>query len=912
MSQSDASAPRPESLSQEGGEIQPEKTDLLLSDSSIRDALSLQSSPPFTGFRAWEPPTVEQLQASLPSYEVQQFLARGGMGAVYKARQKSLNRLVAIKILRPGVIDEELNFTERFRNEAETMAKLSHPAIVSVYDFGVTDGGQPYFVMEFIDGSDVARHLEMKGKLPVDEAVRIMRAVCEALDYAHRHGVIHRDIKPANVLIDSDDRIKVADFGLAKALHHSQDSGLTRSGITMGTQAFAAPEMSVPGAAVDLRSDLYSAGVMFYQMLTGDMPRVMFKLPSLRRPELGTRFDALICRALESDPADRFESAAQMKLAIESAARDDSSVRKSMPGGKNPPSSFRIMAAAAIIALAACAYFLFKKPSHIESRPNGNGGAAAVASNGPIPRAIRLWDAPDKTANQPGVRWEDGAARLDNGGWLRFTDTIARDASLRVEVRTNPDAKDANIALRWRKPPGTSGEEYYRISFQPEKNYLELHRVHDAKPYDRLGGWTLPRRYRSGEWLPLELKAVGNEITITADGTLLGSVRDASLMEAGGVMLYAKSNAYFRNIVFVPLDNRDAVSQTAGHEPRAVRLWNGPDKIKKSGGVSWEDGALRLDNAMQVTQPPYHADVVIRASVKMNPDAVSPSISLRGFQDDDGDGRYSATVMAAEKKINLQIFDSRPSSSQRRTILHEWPLPRAYATGEWARLELRAVGDELTVSLDGQVLGAVHNDVLTKPGMVQVYATRAGFFRDIVYVPLGNAPDMSAPAIDNWQDKTEEVREKARTISNLAVDPGLVRHIGSGDSVAMPLTRPGMRDYAVRLRFTSDGQIDLRASPAGFLYVLCQREKVLFHRYEAGESAPVVLHPNVPYPAGYDTTQPHELLVTMQGSTLRAWLDGRFIGDAQDTKLQEGPARILFTKSSTVNKVEVAELTASH
>ncbi|HBJ85227.1 MAG TPA: hypothetical protein DDZ88_15410, partial [Verrucomicrobiales bacterium] len=146
------------------------------------------------GHLRWMPPTPEHLQEMLPTYEILAILGQGGMGAVYKGRQKSLDRIVAIKILPPEAGEDDMQFVERFKNEARTMAKMNHPAIVHVYDFGETTEGQLYIVMEYIDGTDVAKMIQEKKKLPEDYALSITAHVCDALGYAHTHGVVHRDI----------------------------------------------------------------------------------------------------------------------------------------------------------------------------------------------------------------------------------------------------------------------------------------------------------------------------------------------------------------------------------------------------------------------------------------------------------------------------------------------------------------------------------------------------------------------------------------------------------------------------------------------------------------------------------------------------------------------------------------------
>ena len=265
----------------------------------------------------WQAPSVEEMQAMLPQYEVLEILGRGGMGAVYKGRQKSLKRLVAIKILPLGMADDEMKFAERFQNEAQTMAAMNHPAIVSVHDFGETPDGLLYFIMEFVDGTDVHKMIQASGRLSDEYALAITAHVCDALAYAHKRGVIHRDIKPANILIDQEGHIKVADFGLAKMHDPSQTSGLTKTNMAMGTPDYVAPEVLTPGRVADHRADLYAVGVMLYQMLTGEVPRGMFKLPSQTGIGSDARFDDIICKALEPKPEDRYQSAMDVRHALD-------------------------------------------------------------------------------------------------------------------------------------------------------------------------------------------------------------------------------------------------------------------------------------------------------------------------------------------------------------------------------------------------------------------------------------------------------------------------------------------------------------------------------------------------------------------------------------------------------------------
>ena len=265
----------------------------------------------------WHPPSAGELQAMLPGYEVQKFIARGGMGAVYRGVHKGLGRLVAIKILPPELQESDPHFVERFRQEARAMAHLNHPGIVAVYDSGEMGDGTLFFVMEFIEGTDVAQMVAAGGRLPSDHAMAIAAHVCDALQYAHDNGVVHRDIKPANIMVGYDGRVKVADFGLAK-VNQAGSTGLTQSGVVMGTLHFMAPEALTLGSAIDHRADIYAVGVMLYQMLTGKVPQGMFEMPSLKVPGLDPRYDAIVAQAMREDRDLRYQQINEMRLALDS------------------------------------------------------------------------------------------------------------------------------------------------------------------------------------------------------------------------------------------------------------------------------------------------------------------------------------------------------------------------------------------------------------------------------------------------------------------------------------------------------------------------------------------------------------------------------------------------------------------
>ena len=249
----------------------------------------------------------------LAHYEVDMLLGRGGMGAVYKGKHKTLDRVVAIKILPPEVDDLDASYAARFKNEARAMARLSHPNIVTVYDFGETPGGLLYFVMEFVEGLDVSRMLKEQGRLHCDHVKNIIAQVCDALGYAHEKKIIHRDIKPANIMVGYDGKVKVADFGLAKITQGSEVA-LTQGNALLGTLHYMAPEALMLGATVDHRADIYALGVMLYQMLTGKMPQGMFEMPSKKVPGLDPKYDAIVAKSLQEDREERYQSVAKMLI----------------------------------------------------------------------------------------------------------------------------------------------------------------------------------------------------------------------------------------------------------------------------------------------------------------------------------------------------------------------------------------------------------------------------------------------------------------------------------------------------------------------------------------------------------------------------------------------------------------------
>ena len=250
------------------------------------------------------PPDPSEIRCALPNLDLLELLGQGGMGAVYRARQRSLDRHVAVKLF-PRELFDDPTFDQRFQNEARILASLSHPNVIAAYEFGETDRFC-YLVMELIEGVSLRHRMRQATRLPLEEAVWIARQVCDALAYAHARGIVHRDVKPENILLEGDDptawRIRVADFGLAKLIEqHQQDWSLTAPNRLMGTPDYMAPEQRQSASSVDPRADIYALGVVLYEMLTGQLPIGLFAPPSD-----DARVNTVVLRCLEPAPSNRY------------------------------------------------------------------------------------------------------------------------------------------------------------------------------------------------------------------------------------------------------------------------------------------------------------------------------------------------------------------------------------------------------------------------------------------------------------------------------------------------------------------------------------------------------------------------------------------------------------------------------
>jgi serine/threonine-protein kinase len=388
---------------------------------------------------------------NLGKYELRREIGRGAMGVVYEGYDPMIKRVVALKTIRSDQLagEESATVIARFRREAQAAGRLSHPNIVPIYDFG-EDGGVWFIAMEFVKGRELKEYFEANERFSVPDIVRIMSQILDALDYSHRQGVIHRDIKPANVFLLDDGTVKVADFGIA----HIDSSSLTQVGTVLGTPSYMSPEQ-IMGLPVDGRSDLFSAGVILYQFLTGERPfagsatTTMQKVlkedplpPSTLNVQLLPEMDAVVRKALAKRPDERFQSAKEFVAALRAAAAEGRTLARGVasssadatlistpdptpvapnqaspeqiaagvgPGSSIPPPTmppvaptspekksqapaFAVVVAVAVIAIGAVAWFMVQR---------GSSDGSKVATAQPPPAAVSAPAAASATQAPP-------------------------------------------------------------------------------------------------------------------------------------------------------------------------------------------------------------------------------------------------------------------------------------------------------------------------------------------------------------------------------------------------------------------------------------------------------------------------------------------------------------------------------
>lgn len=533
-----------------------------------------------------ELPLAEELQAMLGGgYVVEGFLGQGGMGAVYRGLQMPLRRPVAIKILAKGGGGDDFAFEERFKREAYAMASLMHPNVVQVYDCGDAGPDHLFISMELLEGGDLSDALRT-GQVTPDGALKLILQICDGLQAAHERGIVHRDIKPANIFLTQAGQAKVADFGLAKSFD-AQGSFMTKTGMSMGTPDYASPEQFSADPDLDHRADIYSLGVMMYQLLTGVLPRGNYR-PASTRAGTDPRIDGVLAKAMEHDRADRQQSIAELKRELLSILHSaPPAPPRATPPAAQPPRN-RTTAPATRAARPPGPRQPVPRPPTRRQAPRSEGSTflsrvfivgflsfvaagslrifvphqTKAAPTPPVAEATKVEQVPQVPAAAAPVpapvqrprsmQWEDGLSAWFGGlkshdsfvpganGTARLAIGKARlrpvppdmapfqDQAVRARVRMSGPHSVVAVAVRC-GPDSTGKQRKYEAQLSRFFGRLTLIRSNSDYSGRPLLDLSPPEGFDYDAIHTLELRATGDSIAVILDGVTLGEARDSDL-----------------------------------------------------------------------------------------------------------------------------------------------------------------------------------------------------------------------------------------------------------------------------------------------------------------------------------------------------------------------------------------------
>lgn len=563
-------------------------------------------------------PLPEELQPWFPGLLILELLGVGGMGAVYKARQPRLNRLVALKILTCPT-EHHGEFAMRFEREAQVMARMNHPHIVTIFDFGEIDrsesgiGTMFYLLMEFVDGSDLNRLIHSGGMDPA-AALAFVPQICDALQFAHDQGITHRDIKPANVLVDRKGHVKIADFGLAKLVQGDETlaMGLTMTGTAMGTPHYMAPEQWETPENVDHRADIYALGVVIYESLTGERPAGVFDPPS-KKCKVDKRIDSVVMRAMEKHPERRYQQATEVKSAV-------MRVIERHPGHPAMRQGRRLWAGLIVAALAGvlgiAGWYSRTKPTELASTsdprsdkiPSMNdfakirNAAAGTSSLIPLPsfpagQWVKVLSTQTEMEADPvnryklkeGVRFVDGwmdATGCEEAPSLQMTGLAGKNHGVRLrgKIGAAPEKwKGFTIMVRTGKP-GSEDRFAYQFALgrlDTTKPFLLVsHYSFRSKMGEPLAQVPLDPPLEAGDEFKMEFYVIGEKLIARFNDRYLPIASDSRL-SSGEVFI--QNSQFIRDLEGINLDGLT--------EAEAIRLigFEGSDPV----AVSPKPGRLR-------------------------------------------------------------------------------------------------------------------------------------------------------------------------------------------------------------------------------------------------------------------------------------------------------------------------------
>ena len=692
----------------------------------------------------------------LGDFEIVEKLGQGGMGAVYRARQISLARVVALKVLPEYFAADEENVA-RFQREARIAAGLIHGNIVHVFSSGVIDGTH-FIAMELVEGENLRQRMK-RARLSISEALHICADVARGLEYGwEKAHLVHRDIKPGNIFLSHDGAVKVGDLGLAKSMS-GVTSGLTQTGTSLGTALYMSPEQVRGDRTFDFRSDIYSLGCTLYEMLTGQPPysgtdgmavmrmHLDAPLPAILKamPGCPIPLARLVGKMLKKNARERHPSYADLIAEIEMVREQiESGVTTTAPSKvveawkqvgdleTKPGATYGLLwagLAALLVVGAGGAWWATRpeKPRPIASVPakpiptttappptaqSTVPGADALQNAGvvsptgrssffPLPaaieaRAIKLWNKPETFTPQTGIRWLNNALRLEDKAIYNAGQT--RDVVLRASVRVNPGSSATFVT---RMPPDEVADKtMLRFTVDPQGSaHLRTTTAGRA-----LAVWNLPRAYSGDEWIPVEVRTIGEECALLIDGKLVGTTREGTVRHAGRVLIYSGS-ADFRDISYIPLDGlpEAEVLKLAGVGATAEPwqdVLRDPAKLGLTGGGQRTPEGLRFATAGHALLPSGQGPQRDGA-VRMKATFGGLSVQLRARQNDAA-GLYQ--LFAREDVVVLERKDTVAKGGE---MLRSFALRDRLQPGRDYELELRVVGQNFTAKLNGDLLGTV-------------------------------------------------------------------------------------------------------------------------------------------------------------------------------------------------------------
>jgi serine/threonine protein kinase len=710
-------------------------------------ARAMQSVKMTGGADGWQPPSLEEAARLFPQYEVRSLLGRGGMGAVYQGRQTELDRLVAIKLL-PLEVSVDRDFADRFRREARAMAKLQHPNIIDVHDFGTTAEGHLYFVMEYVDGVDLHTMIRGAGLEPA-QALEIIGAVCDALAYAHAEGVVHRDIKPANVMVSRKGQVKVADFGLARLTDSGPEAlGHTVTGLVMGTPDYMAPEQK-RGMNVDLRADIYSLGVMLYEMLCREVPQGIFDPPS-KRVAVDSRVDQVVIKAMQQQPDRRYQNTQEMKADVTAAStplpqapvlfrlppggmsRAITMARSTLPlahpAARPPgPKIPRVLVLAVLVLLAVIATGLFyfhpwKKSAPPSASPGTGRTDVTPTASSTTPAQTIPWQplfteaewmkpGPDK-----GREIVDGLLHLAHNapGSAALKPQPTADGAIRARIHWQKSAVVGFIARYLR-------EGYYKAETHGGNtvalSYIQRYVPGVGDEPINLGSYTLPKPLHLGDTLLLEFRMEGDHLTVLVDGVTAIDVRDSRSAGPGSWGL-STGNGWYESAEVQSLPPGFGAWQPLFTEAEWNQTVPGQREVAK--------GCIHL-RVKPVLKPQPAADGAIQARIQWREGSPGGTGVIARFMP----GQAWYKLMQDATRVDLLYVAANGATVSR---IGTQPLPKRLEPGDRVLLELRLQGDHLTGLVDGAVLIDAHDSRIAGSGQWGLVATD-GWFESVEVRP---------------------------------------------------------------------------------------------------------------------------------------------------------------------------------